>query len=562
MVRFCFFLSSLVMLLSGVFVMSAENESTPASYVGSAACAPCHAGIYESYLATPMAQASGKVGPVAFQKSFTQGEFLHSFSGTRYRIIKDQNDYYLEFSKEPSTSPLQKLHSRRRLDYFVGSGAAARGYIFSVDGYWFQSPVAYYSLRRKWDMAPGYEQDSRIDLTRAVERNCLECHASRVQPIWGTYNRYAEVPFLEGSVSCERCHGPGSRHIAGVTNEATADSRDIVNPVRLDPLRRDSICARCHLMGEVNIGKAGRSLGTFRPGDLLTDYTVPFIWSATEIKAMKVVGHFEKLWQSRCKKASGDRLWCGTCHDPHSLPLETQRADYFRRKCFSCHQSSNCQSSQSLRDEHSDDCVTCHMPKNQALDGGHTSFTDHSIPRRALEKPRGETAREEPTLVPFWGGVAQVRELGLAYAKLADQEGNSTYETRAFELLRKAESEKADDAEVLFHLGDYHDRKGDEEEAMILYHRALSKDPHLIAAGVNLGVLLGKRGRYPEAIRLWEEALKQNSGLEPVRLNLAKGYLRTGDFSAAKRVLLKALEYNPDFQTARELLSDPRLKSN
>src|SRR5207247_9688632 len=113
-----------------------------------------------------------------------------------------------------------------------------------------------------------------------------------------------------------------------------------------------------------------------------------------------------------------------------------------------------------------------------------------------------------------------------------------------------------------FNRADDHDREVDEEEGMIIYHRALSKDPQLIAAGVKLVVLLGKRGRYPEAIRLWEEALKQNSGLEPVRLNLAKGYLRTGDFSAAKRVLLKALEYNPDFQTARELLSDPRLKSN
>ena len=395
-----------------------------------------------------------------------------------------------------------------------------------------------------------------------MERNCLECHASRVQSIWGTYNRYAEVPFLEGSVSCERCHGPGSKHIAGVTNEATPDSRDIVNPVRLDPLRRDSICARCHLMGEVNIARAGRSLYTFRPGELLTDYIASFTWSPAETKAIKVIGHFEKLWQSRCKKSSGDRLWCGTCHDPHSLPTTTARMEFFRQKCLSCHQGSDCKASLLSRTRRSNDCVGCHMPKNRALDGGHTSFTDHSIPRKTDGKPRCKTVTTERTLVPFWGGVAQVRELGLAYAKLAGQEQNGAYETRAFELLKKAESEKADDAEVLFHLGDYYDRKGDEEEAMILYHRALSKDPHLIAAGVNLGVLLGKRGRYPEAIRLWEEALRRNSGLEPVRLNLAKGYLRTGDFSSAKRVLLKALEYNPDFQSARELLSDPRLKSN
>jgi hypothetical protein len=548
------------MLLSGVFVVSAETESAPGSYVGSAACAPCHSAIYKSYSATPMAQASGKVGTVAFQENLAQGEFVHSLSGTRYRIFKDQDDYYLEFSKEPSPSSPQKLQGRRRLDYFVGSGAAARGYIFSMDGYWFQSPVSYYSLRRKWDMAPGYEQDSRLDLTRAVERNCLECHASRVQPIWGTHNRYAEVPFLEGSVSCERCHGPGSKHIGEATSGT--GSPNIVNPARLDPLRRDSICARCHLRGEVSITRAGRSLYTFRPGELLTEYIASFTWSPAETKALKVVGHFEKLWQSRCKKASGDRLWCGTCHDPHSLPTTAARQEYFRQKCLSCHQDSACKSSSSSRVHRHNDCVGCHMPKNRALDGGHTSFTDHAIPRKPDGKPRRETVTTGRTLALFWGGVAEVRELGLAYAKLAGQEQNGAYESRAFELLKKAESEKVDDAEVLFHLGDYYDRKADEDKAMVLYQRALAKDPDLIAAGVNLGVLLGKRGRYLEAIRLWEDALKRNSGLESVRLNLAKSYLRVGNCSAAKKVLLEALEYNPDFQSARELLSDPRLQSN
>src|SRR5439155_7993378 len=98
-------------------------------------------------------------------------------------------------------------------------------------------------------------------------------------------------------------------------------------------------------------------------------------------KGIKVIGHFEKLWTSACKKASGDRLWCGTCHDPHSLPSETLPLEYYRQKCLFCHQNSDCKSEARLRALSSNDCIACHMPKNRALDGGHSSFTDHSIPR-------------------------------------------------------------------------------------------------------------------------------------------------------------------------------------
>lgn len=270
---------------------------------------------------------------------------------------------------------------------------------------------------------------------------------------------------------------------------------------------------------------------------------------------MKVTSHFEKLWQSACKKASGDRLSCLTCHDPHTIPPQAQRIDYFREKCLSCHQNLDCKLKIEIRAKNGNDCVVCHMPKNPAIDVGHTVFTDHSIPRQRNGLSRQEGKVGERTLIPFWGGMAEARELGLAYADVAVQEQNDIYYARAFELLKKAEVEKPNDAPVLEQLAYLYERLGDENRAMTFYERAVRADPSRVVAVVNLGSLLAQRGRFQEAIHLWEDALSRNPGLETASVYLALAHLQTGNTSAAEAALLKALEYNPDSQSARRLLS-------
>ena len=48
----------------------------------------------------------------------------------------------------------------------------------------------------------------------------------------------------EWNVGCERCHGPGSDHIARPSRA------NIVNPVRLDSLRASDTCIQCHSQGQ------------------------------------------------------------------------------------------------------------------------------------------------------------------------------------------------------------------------------------------------------------------------------------------------------------------------
>jgi predicted CXXCH cytochrome family protein len=550
----------LLLLLPVSFVSSAWADTHVSAYVGSSACAACHAQIHVHYLATPMGRSSGRAGSGSFQEQMTASEFSHALSGVRYQVSKHREGFTLDYSQKQSAS-MPEVRGTQPLTYFIGSGSVGRSYLFSVMGFLFQAPVSYYARSGKWDLAPGYQQHNDLFLMRPVESECLECHASGVQPIAGTQNGYREVPFLEGSISCERCHGPGKPHVDAKTSGKVEAAKDIVNPAKLEVRRRDSVCAQCHLLGEARIVKASRSLSHFAPGEQLADYAVSLVWNSKSASGLKATSHYEKLWQSRCKQMSGDRLWCGTCHAVHSPPTSQQSGAFFSRKCLSCHQSADCREPVRLREAQGDSCAHCHMPKAQSLEAEHSVFTDHSIPRGPRRQPAVTGTDAGNELVSFWGDKVEPRELGLAYAQLAGRRQDRKLVARALGLLKTAEAQGQTDGAVLLQLGYASDQLGNREEAIAYYQRARQQDPSQTVASVNLANHFAMRGRAQEAIALWEDALSRNPGLESARINIATAYLQQGDPKSAEKTLRKALELNPALKAAWRLLADPRISN-
>jgi cytochrome c-type biogenesis protein CcmH/NrfG len=362
-----------------------------------------------------------------------------------------------------------------------------------------------------------------------------------VQPVPGTQNGYQSPPFLEGGVGCERCHGPGAAHAA------SGRRQDIVNPAALPTEQRDSVCAQCHLSGEIRVDRAGKSMTAFTAGDKLSAYTTAFV-RATSSPGMKVTSHVEDLAQSACSRASGGRLWCGSCHDPHVAPAPAEKATWFRAKCQSCHAPSVCQ--------RGDNCIACHMPGAPVSDADHVVFTDHSIPRRAV--PRNRKPPANAPLAAFGGAPSGPRDLGLAYAIVALREQNAVYGTRAFDLLREAERQNPNEPQTLAYLADLYKTRKDDQNAERLYRRLYSLDPTQSSAPTNLGAYEMERGHNEEAIRLFQEALRISPALVLVRLNLAAALIRTGKVAEARTVLEKTLQFNPSFTAARDLLDQIR----
>ncbi|MEX2263018.1 MAG: tetratricopeptide repeat protein [Bryobacteraceae bacterium] len=515
------------------------------SEVGSKNCAPCHAQIARAYLATPMAQSSGVAGAGAFRESFEHANFTSPGGSVRYRVSRDPRGFSFNFDQGG-------LEGNRRLDYYIGSGSVGRSYLSLIGNFLFQAPVSYYSSVARWDVSPGYEKSEDINLIRGVETSCLKCHASRVQSVEGTVNGYASPPFLEGGVSCERCHGPGETHLARMKSGSKAGGTAIVNPAKLDPVRRDSVCAQCHLSGEVEIAKAGA--GAFRAGDVLSDYVSVFVRSGAD-RAMPVISHYQRMTQSACWKAAEGKLWCGTCHDPHTLPPADKKTAYFRDRCFQCHTDASCKAPAASRAGASNGCIACHMPRSEVTTVQHAVFTDHSIPRVPRAAPGGGIPSNFD-LTAFGGAPAEDRELGLAYASVALRDNNRVWGMRAFELLRKEYSRHPEDLKVGGQLAQMYDRMGDERKACDIYALIVAADPASVVPAVNLGTCLAKQGRIQESIRLWKGALQRNPALESARLNLAVALYREGDLPGARATLNEALVFNPASRRIRELLQE------
>ena len=487
-----------------------------------------------------MANGSGRVGTGEMHERFDRTEFRDSRGAFSYRVGRQAGSYSFEFLQQGTTQPIQ---GRRQLEYFVGSGAAARSYLLSVEGFLFEAPVAYYSSSASWKSAPGYSSYDYPYLTRPILPGCLQCHASGIQRIPGTQNAYASPPFREGGVACERCHGPGSDHIAA--------RKPMVNPAKLAATERDSICGQCHLSGEIRVAKPGKDDLAFRPGDRLADFLTVFVRSGSA-SPMKVTSHAENLAQSACKRASGEKLWCGTCHDPHSVPGANEKAAYFRGKCLTCHQTSDCRVPQSSRLANGDNCAACHMPRNPPSDIDHVVFTDHSIRRRA--RPSSGSLPADADLVPFGGGAASTRDLGLAYAMVGLREQNPTYVERAFHLLQETVARGDGDALTLAYLAEFYRDRKDDAHALPLYEEAWRLDPTQSAVAAALGAYQMQRGNFDQAIRFWNQTLAISPALVLVRANLAAALLRTAQAEQAQETLRKALEFQPSFQAARDVL--------
>jgi hypothetical protein len=495
-----------------------------------------------------MARSARRLDAADPAESFSKASFRHDASGFMYRVSIQSGQYLLEFA-----SAQAGVKGAKPLSYAVGSGTRAFSYLIEEDGYLYEAPVAYYAGSGSWDLAPGYGRYSYPYLTRPIVPGCLDCHASSVQAKPVTLNRYSQPPFLEGGVACERCHGSGETHVARMRAGDLRSGPGILNPAKLPAANRDSICAQCHLTGAVRVIRAGSDWQSFRPGDRLSDHVAVFV-RAGKPETVTVTGHVENLAMSACRKGSGGRLWCGSCHDPHAVPAPAKAAAYYRAKCLACHSTEECGESRTVRLRTEDDCVRCHMPRAVAIDAQHLVLTDHSIPRRLRGSTGGLVLQSDAELIPFDGGPASHRDLALAYAIAAAGKTGGPDRARALTLLQTAAVAYPNDPEVLVSLAEIDRLDGKDDLARPLYERALALEPGQVTASVGLGGVAMEQGRFDEAISLWTEALSGNAGLELVRLNLSLALWKSGRGDAAEANLKQALKINPAFTPARALL--------
>ena len=538
--------AALLILLGGAVLVQGHGQALPyreaaaPAVGGSQACASCHTDIYRSYMKTPMARASGPA-----RDGLIAGEFEHARTGIHYRIYSQDGRVWLSFDRDRPP-----LDGKRELLYYIGSGRRGRTYLFSEDGFLFESPVNWYAQKHLWDMTPAYQNASQMPMLPAMPA-CLNCHTSGMQaPVPGTENRYPVPPFAHGGISCQRCHGTGEEHIRSRGEAA------IINPVKLPPERRDEICMQCHLEGNVAVERAGKHPYDFRPGDRLSDYIRYFEVANPGLPGLGALSQVEALAQSVCKQKSGDAMSCMSCHDPHSWPAPEEKVAYYRGKCLACHGAAFGQKHQ----HGNPNCIGCHMPPVASRDVAHTQATDHRIlrlpgPQPVLADLDAPTKPVPPKLVPFpaSAGPPDIRDLALAWHSLL-RRGEEDAAPKTRELLTQALRQDPNDADVATALAYMEQKARNTAQARELYQKALQADPSQLDAAVNLGVIEAQSGDPKAALKLWLDAFRRAPAHSAIGIDLALVSCDLGQVAEARDYLARVLQFNPDLSRARQFL--------
>jgi predicted CXXCH cytochrome family protein len=424
--------------------------------------------------------------------------------------------------------------------YSIGAGMVGYSYMVRIDNYLFQSPASYYSQNRNWDLTPGYETDQQLDFTHQISTGCLFCHTGSVNLIRGATNEFGDPPFT--AISCERCHGAPDAHLK---NPAPGS---IVNPAKLAPARRDSICEQCHLEGEMRVLNPGDNWWSFEAGEPTERVFVTYLKTASS-GTLRAVSQSELLAQSRCANQSGGRLWCGTCHNPHSEDLS--RAQTIKGVCLACHSDLFA----TRRHQAASECISCHMPRLQPTDVAHSAITDHSIPR--LPRSRPPDSAETGSALRAWRepdhSLVQ-RDLALAYFDLASSSHSSTDVQQAYRLLSQLPARYRSDPDVEADLGSILLAAGQEHVAIEEFERAVEQNPSNARFAYCLGVALERTGRTAAGIKELRRSIQLDPSQPDAYMELAQFYRRAGLEGEARTVLREYLHFMP--QSIRVRLTD------
>lgn len=314
-----------------------------ARYVGSKACAQCHEDLYNRWKQTPMANVvrDPREHPDAIIPdlatdpfaTFTKDDVALVYGSLwkqRY-FTKVGDDYY----PEPTQWDIKNKVWRK---YFVAKGTD-----------WWE---------------PYYPEDS---FKRPTSSTCDGCHSVGFDI---QTHRVAEW-----NVGCERCHGPGSEHVARPTRA------NILNPANLDYVAANDTCIQCHSQGRPLAnpiqGKVYDWPVGYNVGDRLQDF-----WQLEDhTLGQTSFTHFADGTAHKNRMQGNDYvqslmyhrgITCFACHDVHGTAHYAQLRKPADQLCMDCHGPASPNGPRALSIEaHThhpanspgSSCVACHMPK-------------------------------------------------------------------------------------------------------------------------------------------------------------------------------------------------------
>lgn len=552
----------------------------PEQHVGSEACSPCHAILFEKYRTVSMSRSlyrpSREASPEFFSSSST---FVHAKSGYRYEMSERGGKFYQKRFLLDSRGQTTRVREEE-ISYVVGSGNHARTYLrHHADGRITQLPVSWYGESGSWGMSPGYDELWHPDFSREVRHDCVFCHASYPRLVPATSSNEKLFPYeLQMAIGCERCHGPGAAHVNAARSGADSGQiqTSIFNPRKATKRLQRDLCYQCHLASGTHfardrIYRPERPVFSYLPGSPLSSTVVNLDYSdaARPADEFKIAHQAYRLEQSPCFQASNGEMRCTSCHDPHETPAPAEKAQFFRRKCLQCHPKEAHERKLPGGARHGGDCASCHMRKRNPEDAVLTIFTDHKIQRPGpgfASRTRGNRPKlagepQEELVVYKSQEISPLEEhyfLGMAYLQPPPERTtppNASQRQRGIrllqEFLRKAEGSPngqyvAYSSRAYYVLAESYRQGGQLELASEAYRKSIAYDSAFADAYVNTGALLAELDRPTEALQSLSKALTLHPKDAMAHRNLGSLFAWQGDIPQAIRFFEQSLSIDPD----------------
>ncbi|HWF47839.1 MAG TPA: cytochrome c3 family protein [Bryobacteraceae bacterium] len=506
MLRTCF--GGGVLAITGTFCIAAHAAMR---------CATCHPKETSRFLASPMGRSLGPPNPLL------PGRVRQESSGSDISIEIQGGRMIHRLSERGLTAEYS-------IAYQIGSGVRGRSYVVDIGNYLLESPISWYR-DHGWDISPGYEGMQLIDFDRTVTESCLFCHSGRAKFTDADKRRIA--PESVTAITCERCHGNGEDHMRHPS------ASNIVNPAKLSADARDSICEQCHLEGETRVVNPGKSIESFRAGDKLTNTLVTYLYEEAG-ERHPAVSQVEELAASRCARVSGDKLWCGSCHDPHGERVD--RARQVKALCTSCHP----RLSPAAHPAELKECVSCHMPPRPTSNIAHVAVTDHRIHRP------GDTEQfpiNSADSVFAWRPAPpqfQQRDLALAELQIGSEHHLPTMIQDGVRLLESLpEKQQNNDPDALSLLQSIYLNTSAPPKALALSEWAEASEPDSATFAMNLGIALKRAGDTRRAEAQLLRAIDLDPSMMQAYAELAVLYDEEHRADDARKTIDRFLNWNP-----------------
>jgi predicted CXXCH cytochrome family protein len=506
---------------------AAHPSSNPEnSYVNAAVCTGCHADLAAGFKKTGMGRSFARLRP-EHVPDFGK-PFHHKASDSYFAIIARDGRYY-QRRWQIGFDGKETNVDEKQVDYVVGSGNHSFTYLHLAGHGTLQVlPLSWYSEKGGyWNMSPGYDQPDFPGSIRPVHYECMFCHNAYPKiPQALEHAANAEMTFVEPlpeGIDCQRCHGPGQRHVALASSGVSRDQlrAAIVNPKRLAPERELEVCLQCHLETTSedlphSMRRFDRAPFSYVPGQPLGDFREEFDQQGGMKNRFEIAHGAYRLRQSQCYIQSAGKLRCTTCHNPHDIPHGPAAAAHYNAVCEQCH----AKLARTAPHTAGADCIACHMPKRRTDDVVHVVMTDHFIERQKpaddLLAPKAEinetaASRYNGEAVPYYP------------APLADTPENALYTAAA----------------------QVHNRRNLTEGLPRLEN--LLEHDHPAAAGfyAELAQGYGMAGDWAKAIPYFEEASRR----EPTAFRLTQlgnALMENRQFPQAEAALRRAIALTPE----------------